>query len=171
MRWTRGWQAVVEGRDGVTSNPSVTAYHVKDPVLPGSILDEKNRVGYGQKPPDGQELREEVLPEYPDPGPKSEVMILVKRGDGTDYQEKKGSPLIFSDIRRDFNGIDTWTEIRHRCPDVPDDESKDKDEDTNVDKDDGCLPGGVNPVEVDVYEDVDQYDWTPAQIYHPVEYP
>ncbi len=170
LRWKRGWQAVVEGRDGVTSKPTVTAYHVKDPSLPGPILDAGNRVRYGQVPPDGQKLRPEVPSKYADhPRPKREVMIIVKRGDGVAYQEKKGSPLIFSDIRRNFDGVDTWRELRPRCPYVPDHESKDENRDE--DKDESRLPGGADPAEADVYEDVDEYDWTPAQIYSPGTYP
>ena len=152
MLFTRELQTSIEGRDGVASTPSVALYHVRDTALSGSILDAGNRSRYGQQSPDGQELRPEVLPGSPDSEPKRELMVVVKRGDGVDYQEKKGSPLIECDLRRELDGTDAWTKIRALCFDGSDDESEAEDE-------------------ADVYEDVDQYDWTPAQIYPDGTYP
>ncbi|KAL2679301.1 hypothetical protein Neosp_010073 [[Neocosmospora] mangrovei] len=40
-----------------------------------------------------------------------EMMVVVKRGFGVDYEEKEGSPLLEDDIRRDAPGM-TWKEIQ-----------------------------------------------------------
>lgn len=70
---------------------------------------------FEQKPHHGQDLREDVFPadlelmtgdEY-----KKELMAVVKRGSGVSYEEKRDSPFIGSDIRRDLPEI-TWKEIR-----------------------------------------------------------
>ena len=41
------------------------------------------------------------------------VLTIVKRGDGADYEMKADSPLMRDDARSDFPGL-TWREIRQR---------------------------------------------------------
>lgn len=151
------WQTVIEGRDGVTSGPSVTVYRAKEPGLYGSILDPSRRVKFEQKPHLGQDLRADVFPADPQlmtgDEQKKELMVIVKRGSGVNYEEKKDSPFIESDIRRDLPEM-TWKQIRALCIDnrVDDESSKE-----------GWPPGDEedDPAEADVYKDVDEYIWTP----------
>lgn len=150
------WQTVMEGRDGVASNPSVTVYRAKQPALYGSILDPNKRVKFEQKLREGQGSRPYVFPADPELMTRDEqikeMMVIVMRGSGVDYEEKKGSPFIEDDIRRGLPGM-TWKQIRAVCIDNLDDGGDDStwlfsDEDSDSD-------------EVDVYKDVDEYVWTP----------
>lgn len=79
-------------------------------------------------------------------------MVLVKRGFGVDYEEKKNSPFLESDIRRDMPGK-SWKEIHYECFERF---FEDEDDSTiGYDEDDGV------PVQVDSYENVDDYVWPP----------
>lgn len=80
-------------------------------------------------------------------------MVIVKRGSGVNYEEKKDSPFIESDIRRDLPEM-TWKQIRALCID---NQFGDEDEEG------GWPPSDEedDPVEADVYKDVDEYIWTP----------
>lgn len=151
------WQTVIEGRDGVTSNPSVAVYRAKEPALYGSIVDPSRRVTFEQKPYHGQDLRADVFPADPElmtgDEQKKELMVIVKRGSGVNYEEKKDSPFIESDIRRDLPDM-TWKQIRALCIDNPFD---------NEDEEEGWPPCDEedDPTEADIYKDVDEYIWTP----------
>jgi hypothetical protein len=145
----------MEGRDGVASNPSVTVYRAKEPALYGSILDPNKRVKFEQKLREGEGSRPYIFPADPElmtgDEQKKEMMVIVMRGCGVDYEEKKGSQFIEDDIRRSLPGM-TWKQIRAVCLDSLYD-----------DEDDSWLFSDEesDPVEVDVYKNVDEYDWTP----------
>ncbi|SPQ18238.1 595b4278-7ac7-4ce7-ba6c-15d2eeaa20f0 [Thermothielavioides terrestris] len=153
------WQTIMEARDGVASNPSVVVYRAKEPAKYGSILDPSRRVKFEQKPRHGQNLREDTFPADPElmtgDEPKKELLVIVKRGSGVDYEEKEDSPLTEDDIRRDFPGK-TWGQIRAEA-------TKNRFRYRN---EDGAWPFGPvgdeeeYPPEVDSYKDVDEYGWT-----------
>ncbi|RYP48550.1 hypothetical protein DL768_005589 [Monosporascus sp. mg162] len=151
------WQTVMEGRDGVASNPSVTVYRAKEPALYGSIVDPSRRVKFEQKPHHGQDLRADMFPADPElmagDEQKKELMVIVKRGSGVNYEEKRDSPFIESDIRRDLPEM-TWKQIRALCIDNPFDDEDEEERWPPGDEED-------DPAEADVYKDVDEYIWTP----------
>ncbi|KAL2760503.1 hypothetical protein ACRALDRAFT_1059708 [Sodiomyces alcalophilus JCM 7366] len=154
------WQNVLEDRDGAPSKPSVTIYRSTVSDHPGSVLNSSRRTRFEQKAPQDRGAREafgltEDAELMADGEITKELMVVVKRGSGVDYEEKKDSPFIGSDIRRDIPGK-TWKEIRHKYIDhlgLDDDDSlfayceDDEDED--------------HITEVDTYEDVDEYVWPP----------
>lgn len=150
------WQTVMVGRDGAASNPSVTVYRAKVPGLYGSILDPSRRVKFEQKPHHGQDLRADVFPADPElmtgDEQKKELMVVVKRGSGVNYEEKKDSPFIQFDIRRDLPEM-TWKQIRALCIDDQFDGEDEEEGWPHSDKED-------DPLEADVYKDVDEYIWT-----------
>ncbi|KAK4041665.1 hypothetical protein C8A01DRAFT_45205 [Parachaetomium inaequale] len=146
------WQTVLEGRDGAASGPSVTIYRAKEPGSCGSILDPAKRVGYKQKPRKNPHSRPDVFPADPElmtgDEQHKEIMVVVKRGSGVDYGERKSSPFISSDIRRDFPGR-TWAQTRAAYIDhrLGEDEEAERD-----------------PIREDVYSHVDEYAFQPPRI-------
>ncbi|RYP77338.1 hypothetical protein DL771_001133 [Monosporascus sp. 5C6A] len=152
------WQSVLEDRDGALSRPSVTIYRSTVSDCPGSVIDANTRARFEQKMPQDT-VAQEAFGITEDAGLMAdgergkEVMIIAKRGSGIDYEQKKDSPFIKSDIRRDMPGK-TWKEIRYECidrifADVDDSLlTDDKDEET---------------AEIDAYEDVDEYVWPPSE--------
>ena len=79
-----------------------------------------------------------------------EIMLIAKRGIGVDYEEKKGSPLLKNDIRREMPGK-TWKEIRSVCIDRAEDGTHLPLSDDEGDEGD--------TVEIDSYKYVDEYVW------------
>lgn len=117
-----GWQSDLEGRDGKASSPSVTVYRVK------TSSDDHSHEGIWQA---------------------KRSMIVVKRGSGVDYQEKKVDPrtyirdrektepmtreeimaaILGDHVRWDFPGM-TWAQIRDAYPQNRDDALDDIEED------------------------------------------
>jgi hypothetical protein len=84
------WQTVLEGRDGIASNPSFKVYQAEEPRLYGSILDPSNRVTFEQTPNPEQDSRPEVFPADPRlmTGDEQEKeLMVVRRGSGANYYE------------------------------------------------------------------------------------
>ncbi|KAK4132440.1 hypothetical protein BT67DRAFT_443651 [Trichocladium antarcticum] len=170
------WQTVMAGRDGAASNPSVTVYRAKVPGPHGSILDPSRRVKFQQKPHHGRDLPPHLFPADPElmtgDEQEKELIVVVKRGSGVNYEEKKDSPFIHSDIRQDLPEM-TWKQIRALCID---NQSDGEDEEDNQfdgeDEEDNQFDGEDEeagrphsdkedvPAEADVYKDVDEYSWT-----------
>ncbi|KAB5576381.1 hypothetical protein GE09DRAFT_1282037 [Coniochaeta sp. 2T2.1] len=111
------WRQALIRRDGAHTNPSVKI------------------VRQGVDPVTGREGRIELLEQHLNPRVRIEdcghlmdtalmqpserrkiLHVVVKRGDGVDYEEKPGSRLIRSDIRRDFPGM-TWGQIQDQLTD------------------------------------------------------
>jgi hypothetical protein len=147
------WQIVMESRDGVASNPSVTIYRGKEELrigCLGTVLDPSKRVKFEQKLWEGLDCEPGIFPEDPELmtglEPWKEMLIIVKRGSSIDYEEKKGSPFaeMDLDLRRDYPGK-TWHQIRAESRKVV----------VIVDNDDNDDLGIVGIV--DEYEDVDEY--------------
>ncbi|KAF5120464.1 hypothetical protein E5D57_013818 [Metarhizium anisopliae] len=80
-----------------------------------------------------------------------ELMVVVKRGKGVRYQERKQSPYlpVIGDIRKDCPRM-TWAEIQKKYIDCEVDDGFVFSDDA----DDG-------PKSVDIYGHVDEYKWTP----------
>lgn len=82
-----------------------------------------------------------------------EIMFIIKRGTRVDYEQKNGSRLIASDIRRDMPGK-SWKEIRYECIDS-----------IFADDDDSQLliygECDEGTAEIDTFDDVDMHVWPP----------
>jgi len=77
---------------------------------------------------------------------EKELMVVVKRGAGVSYAEKKGSPyLSIGDIRKDRRG-ETWKKIKAKN----DAYNRMEDSDITPFTDDGIA---------DAYSHVDEYTW------------
>ncbi|WYZ44853.1 hypothetical protein EsH8_VIII_000169 [Colletotrichum jinshuiense] len=140
------WQHVMEDRDGSLSGPSVVIYRSTVPDSPGSVLNANTRVEFEQMPEDGDAEEYFGFPyelELMVEGEENkELMVVVKRGKGVDYEEKEDSPFIDEDIRRDFPG-ETWDEIR----------------DERIDR---FIDDDVDGTVIDQYQDVDEIVWSAA---------
>lgn len=113
------WQMIIETRDGVASNPSVTIYRSKEELEPdrlGTVLDPRKRVKFVQKLWEGSNCEPGVFPQDPELMTGLEqwkkMLVIVKRGSGVDYEQKKDSPFAECnlDFRRDYPGM-TWPQI------------------------------------------------------------
>jgi hypothetical protein len=109
--------------------------------------------------------------------PEKEMMIVVNRGSGVDYEEEIGSSFIDEDIRKAFPGR-TWAPIRDHLIEDPfdtddgetwpcSDEEEDSDEEEEFDEEGESdnrfdIKDEKNrwSIEVDVYKDVDEYVWS-----------
>ncbi|KAL7800322.1 hypothetical protein V8C37DRAFT_364871 [Trichoderma ceciliae] len=111
-----GWQRDLEDRDGSKSGASVTIYRSTSPHRLGSVMHAATRVEFTQNLSPGQDIKDfsqEEDSQLLAPGEREkEVLVVVKRGRGVDYEEKQGSPyLARGDIRSEFPGK-TWMEIK-----------------------------------------------------------
>ena len=157
----RHWQSILEHRDGAASTPSVIVYRAKEPAVHQSVLQSIKWERFEQKPRDsGLGWQPDQFPADPrlaaKDEQKKEMMIVVRRGDGVDYQEKKDSPFIQSDIRWDYPTV-TWNtlwDFRYRRFVS----SRDDPKLPPVDK--LPHPEWGNMAVDDVYEDVDEYRWS-----------
>ncbi|KAK7427584.1 hypothetical protein QQZ08_005859 [Neonectria magnoliae] len=153
------WQKVLEDRDGKSSAPSVTIYRSTVPRGEASIFDPNLRKPYQQNQPKDKKEREEYgrvedAGLMTDGERHKEIMVIVKRGYHVDYEEKRNSPFVDSDIHMDLPGK-TWKEIRTICIDSLFDQDDDDDDFYSRDEADKDL--GVK----DSYISVDDYTWTP----------
>ncbi|EXK75969.1 hypothetical protein FOQG_19270 [Fusarium oxysporum f. sp. raphani 54005] len=154
------WQSVLEGRDGVLSRPSIAIYRSTVSGRPGSAMNAKTGERFQQKIPEHIGTLEafgitEDAGLVADGERDKEMIFIIKRGAGVDYEQKIDSPFIESDIRRDMPG-NSWKEIRYECID-------------HIVANDDDLLLGYNEeddefAEIDPYEDVNYYVWPP--LYH-----
>ncbi|PNP59156.1 hypothetical protein THARTR1_01404 [Trichoderma harzianum] len=113
------WQRKLEDRDGLNSGASVTVYRSDNPrrdystpYISGAgmwikftqVLAPNQDIEEYQKANDAQfKTRWEM---------EKEVLVVVKRGRGVDYEERQGSSYLETgDIREEFPGK-TWAEIK-----------------------------------------------------------
>ncbi|KAK1758856.1 hypothetical protein QBC47DRAFT_336340 [Echria macrotheca] len=159
------WQAMLENRDGILSRPSVTIYRATQPAQHGKILDPTKRVKYEQKPFVNSEefLRDFFL--MADGERNKEMMVVVKRGAGVDYEEKGEPALRYGDI---YEGMEekTWEFVRRTCLDFSDDEDDDypfsdeEDDDySSSDEEDDTPYEARDLIQYDTYRDADEYVW------------
>lgn len=167
------WQMLMERRDGVASSPSVTIYRAKKKAQKGgfgTVLDPSKRVQFVQKswegPPNVFRKDKKLMTEGE---LEKEMLVIVKRGTGVDYEEKKDSPFaeLDPDLRRDYPGMtwhQIWAEYIHGADDRADDweddsedDSEDDGEDDGEDDDSIGNPAGEIDDIVDKYVDVDEY--------------
>ncbi|KAM5341488.1 hypothetical protein ACJ41O_014519 [Fusarium nematophilum] len=142
------WQGVMEDRDGAQTRPSVTIYRATVPRVPGAVLSPATRELFEQEVPEDRQALE-AFGRTPDTRllargeVDKEIMVVVRRGHGVDYDEKGDPQVLDRDIRVDAQER-TWGEIRRRYID-------------------GVTPGPYahEPVEIDAYENAEQYTWPP----------
>ncbi|KAK7424067.1 hypothetical protein QQX98_000677 [Neonectria punicea] len=156
------WQKALEDRDGKSSAPSVTIYRSAKPHTEGSIFNPNMRKPYQQTPPKDEKERDqygrvEDAGLMADGERHKEIMVIIKRGHNVDYEEKRNSPFIDSDIRMEFPGK-TWKEIRTICIDRFFDDSDDESDFSCSDE------GDRDPGVEDLYISVDDYTWTPLHL-------
>ncbi|KAJ7191850.1 hypothetical protein GGX14DRAFT_701502 [Mycena pura] len=151
-----GWQRALEARDGATSGASVTIYRAKAPSLPGAFLDPARRAVFAQTLPPGCDVRTYATFEdaelMKDGECEKEILVVVKRGRGVDYAEKKDSPYHSDGDIREAGLGKTWKQIKASLPrwDEDDDifdQSDDEDE--------------TDPGVEEKYDSVDEYVWPP----------
>ncbi|KAK4066242.1 uncharacterized protein Triagg1_8074 [Trichoderma aggressivum f. europaeum] len=116
-----GWQQKLEDRDGSSSEASVTIYR-SDIPRPNYSTPYRSRAGkwikFTQALAPDQDIGDYQKVKDPQLMDRSEmdkeVLVVVKRGRGVDYEEKQGSPYLNAgdgDIRERFPGK-TWVEIK-----------------------------------------------------------
>ncbi|KAK0256977.1 hypothetical protein LTR02_014938 [Friedmanniomyces endolithicus] len=108
------WQAALERRDGPASRSSVMVYRSTDST-PCSILDPNKRAVFTQHHGVGQSPRTYASVEDPTLMSASEhtkeILVIVKRGVGVDYAEKKQPTLLTNDVREN-DAARTWEEVK-----------------------------------------------------------
>lgn len=152
------WQGVLERRDGKGSGAVVEIYRSTLPDSPGSVLRPETRAPFTQEAPRDAAAREDFGLEedaalMADGERDKEVLVVARRGDEVDYGQGEDS-FVDYDIRWHFPGK-TWAEIRAECIDRFGVEGEDWSSDDDYDD------GGGEPVEADVYWDVDEVAWPP----------
>ncbi|KAK3940173.1 hypothetical protein QBC46DRAFT_386147 [Diplogelasinospora grovesii] len=151
-----GWQKILEDRDGPASCPSVAIYRSTNPGRACSVLHADLRVPFVQTLAAGQNLAKfgkmEDAALMAAGEREKEVLVVVKRGRGLDYEEKEGSLYLpyGYDIRGEMPGM-TWKQIKTEL-----DNKYEDDEDWPFGDDDEEEPGLV-----DAYSHVDDYVWPP----------
>lgn len=153
------WSQALTRRDGPTA--SVTIYRSTSAAKNGSIL---------SRPETGQVYATPIA----EPGKiyevkgtaglmgwrqkKKEMLVVARRGEGIDYAEKLGSPLLRHDIRERWPGM-TWAQFRG------DDRFEYPPDNT------GLAPGtqvdelGI-PIMAHIYRTIDDYEWSRSHSYH-----
>ncbi|KAL7957458.1 hypothetical protein V8C34DRAFT_285669 [Trichoderma compactum] len=114
-----GWQRTLEDRDGSKSGASVTVYRSNLAYLDDSepyISNKGTWDEFTQALAPDEDIEEYQDAEDPrlmaDGEIEKEMLVVVKRGRGVDYEEKQGSPYVAEgDIRELFPGK-TWAEIK-----------------------------------------------------------
>lgn len=150
------WDEMLRRRDRANSGASVTIYRSTQSDAPGAVMKTCTRRIFEQKVPLPADLGtyglaedEEMMGEK---GIGKELLVIVKRGGTDTIMEKDGFPyLLEGDIRRWAHGLN-WPQIRRQCIDLIMDEDEDYD----------YFTGRDDEVEVDSYEDVDEYEWNPV---------
>jgi hypothetical protein len=147
------WNEILLHRDGAASGAFVTVYQANQCDTSGAVLKPYTRHTFEQKIISPGTLEtfgvaedKELLAEG------KELLVVANRGRSADIAEQNGPPYEFNDIREWAHGM-TWAEIRRQCIDFIIDEDEDEDDD--------FFPRMVDPVEVDRYNDVDEYEWNP----------
>jgi hypothetical protein len=110
------WETVMKGRDGASSEASVTIWRSTLNNCPGSAVDKATSTIFRQTAPTDPVFRimfgaveDEFLMQDSERG--KDMLVIVKRDAGADYEEKWASPFLERDMRHDFLGM-KWEEIR-----------------------------------------------------------
>lgn len=149
------WASVMNTRDGIQNQPSVTIYRSVRPGEPCSVMHEATRVIIEQmllkekEPVTFAETRYPPAMSLKKKEEALEFMVVVKRGKGINYQEGEHPRYLtaISDIRKDFPHK-TWAEIKSRFL---------------YWSDDGTYHGSYcyhrKPPVMDIYKHVQEYTW------------
>ncbi|KAL7929358.1 hypothetical protein V8C35DRAFT_315793 [Trichoderma chlorosporum] len=159
-----GWQRKIKRRDGLDSGASVAIYRCTHSSLDDSVPSTNSPstwVEFAQALAPDQNIEDYQKREDTQliacEGVENEMMVVVKRGMGIDYEEKPGSPRVKAgDIRAKLSGK-TWAEFKER-----DDVEHVFYEGVNL-KDTRYLGKHVDLV--DDYKHVSDYVWTSTHPY------
>lgn len=120
------WQQALEDRDGSASCPSVAIYRSTNPGRPCSVLHAALRAPFAQTLSAGQTLstfyKKEDASLMAVGEREKEMLVVVKRGRGCDYEEKQNSKYVPGDIRVQLPGM-AWKQIRKKFIGLGGDES------------------------------------------------
>lgn len=163
------WTQALTNRDGPTASVSIyrsshaAGYgsRVSSPATFQSFVDQVAEPGKGY----GFKYDAALM----GPGEREkELLVVVRRGEGVDYTEKPGSPLLRVDIRKDWPGM-TWEQIRALDFGRDDDTmSVVRPNGLGSPNDEEAAGPGVDEfhrlIEEDTYENVDDYAWYPIRL-------
>jgi hypothetical protein len=148
------WNDILLKRDDVDSKPTVAIYRSTQSKNPGTVMNKATRQIVDQMilpPSDLEAFGVEEDPQFVGRGEKEkELLVVVKRSRGADILQHDVPPFSAYDIRQWAEGM-TWQEIKKVAIDF----LYDKEEDHYLDSED---EDDTN-VEVDKYNDVDEYVW------------
>ena len=148
------WNDILLKRDDVDSKPTVAIYRSTQSKNPGTVMNKATRQIVDQMilpPSDLGAFGVEEDPQFVGRGEKEkELLVVVKRSRGADILQHDVAPFSAYDIRQWAEGM-TWQEIKKVAIDF----LYDKEEDHYLDSED---EDDTN-VEVDKYNDVDEYVW------------
>ncbi|KAI1864838.1 hypothetical protein JX265_004154 [Neoarthrinium moseri] len=155
------WIRTMNSRDGAANQPSVAIYRSTLPGTTCTVINEATRVRFEQECPEPSQealFGGRACASCMSSGENAkELMVIVRRGNGVDYQEKQRPPLLpeIGDIRADCPGM-TWEEIskKHFAP--PSDSG-------NADRCFGNDSSDHAPEKMDEYRHVEEYEWTPLK--------
>lgn len=148
------WMSIMTHRDGAETQPSVQVYRSTQPANArpdkvGLVTDERTRLPYAQQAPEPGSEAAQMYGLVQDADLMSsaeernkELMVVVTRGKGVDYEVKENSPRLpkdIGDIRDDCPNM-TWAQIQKEHIEWVDDT--------------------LLPVVADAYRHADDYDWT-----------
>lgn len=146
------WNTILLTRDGVDSKSTVTIYRSTQSKSPGTVMNRATRQIVDQIPPsDLETFGIEEDPQFVRQGEKEkELLVVVKRSRDVDILQHDVAPFTEYDIRQWAEGM-TWQEIRK----VAIDRLYDQDEDDDF----GFEDEYIKNIEVDKYNNVDDYVW------------
>lgn len=151
------WDLSLRSRDGPTA--SVNIYRSSQEAEYGSMLSrpESREIFPGQVEEAGKRYGVEGDAALMAPSQKDkEILVVARRGEGVDYAEKLGSPMLLYDIRLRWPGM-TWEQIRSNHLDPRPHYS------------DGTAGPGTDeigcPIKIDTYKNVEDYAWSPFHTY------
>ncbi|KAK2794530.1 hypothetical protein FQN52_008111 [Onygenales sp. PD_12] len=153
------WHEALLRRDGRNSGASVVIYRSTHPGVRGSVLNQGSRRPFSQTVSPREQLRlfgETADQELLGPGEKTkEVLIVVKRGRGSDLSDVGSPPYSWDDPREWANGK-KWATIRQECIDYM------LSWDDDLDDLDGLFSSSdEGEAEADIYDDPEEYIFPP----------
>ncbi|KAI0836472.1 hypothetical protein F5Y06DRAFT_273548 [Hypoxylon sp. FL0890] len=150
------WRRCMKSRDGEDSDCSVTVYRATVPAVLCAVINPNIREVFEQLVP-SQHIPMNPSCQEPDQNMMDpyeilkEVLVVVKRGEGVDYEVKEDSPYAALDMRRALRGRE-WRDIRMESfYDIPQEDYP------------YSYEGSYDQLildEFDVYTDAEDYVWT-----------
>ncbi|KAF7544459.1 hypothetical protein G7046_g9782 [Stylonectria norvegica] len=145
------WQRVLDERDGACTTPTIAMYRSTELYRPNSNFHAKTRVPllYASRAQSKALQNAQTNPNRNTLKPAGEggedVMIIVRRGLGVDYEQKEDSVYVSHQINESWAQGKNWKDICRQYLGLHGD--------VDVDKDEGFM--------IDVYGDAEDYMWPP----------